>query len=233
MRTFGDIRTDVIVKLGITTTAAYYTETILNTWINDSYKWACAYKKWPFTEGRISTTYTTTEEWDFEGYKPDSFRILQVGGKRYQKLNFEDYQIYKEEEVSGTDKVFSDFGGLVFVNSSAGGSGTMTAYGQYTPANIDVTDLTATTVFTDGEEEGHEAMVQKVLYYAHEREKKFELANAHEAKAKDILEGLWGRVEDEQFNYQTHRSRGGWFKRINVLGGGVSDEIIRRDQFPI
>jgi len=92
---FGDIKNDVIRKLGISTTAAFYTDTILNEWIQQGVRWGTSYKKWPFTEGRISTTYAATEEWSFEGIKADSIRLLQVGGKRFQKLNFEDYQIFK------------------------------------------------------------------------------------------------------------------------------------------
>ncbi|KKR20031.1 MAG: hypothetical protein UT51_C0009G0005 [Candidatus Nomurabacteria bacterium GW2011_GWC2_39_41] len=230
---FGDIKNDVIRKLGISTTAAFYTDTILNEWIQQGVRWGTSYKKWPFTEGRISTTYAATEEWSFEGIKADSIRLLQVGGKRFQKLNFEDYQIFKEEEPDGEDRVYSDFGRLVFINPNAGVSGTLVAWGQYAPVNIDVTDLTAQTVFSDGDEEGNEAIVEEVLSYANTREKKENEVNFHHTRATQILDNLWNRIKDEQFQYQTHRSRGGMFKRINVLGGGVDDELIRRDQFPL
>jgi len=107
------------------------------------------------------------------------------------------------------------------------------AWGQYAPVNIDVTDLTAQTVFSDGDEEGNEAIVEEVLSYANTREKKENEVNFHHTRATQILDNLWNRIKDEQFQYQTHRSRGGMFKRINVLGGGVDDELIRRDQFPL
>src|SRR3990167_4637804 len=175
---FGDIKNDVIRKLGISTTAAFYTDTILNEWIRQGARWGTSYKKWPFTEGRISTTYTATEEWNFEGVKADSIRLLQVGGKRFQKLNFEDYQIFKEEE-------------------------------------------------------GNEAIVEEVLSYAKTRELKENETNFHHTRATQILDNLWTKINSEQFQYQTHRARGGMFKRINVLGGGVDDELIRRDQFPL
>ena len=231
---FDDIKTDVIRKLGIATTAAYYSDDVLNDWIQQGHRWATSFKKWPFTEGRVSTTYTTaTEEWSFEGYKAESFRMVLIGGKRFQKLNYEDYLILKEEEASNTDKVFSDFGRLLIVSTGHGVSGTLVAYGQYTPADIDATDLTATTVFSSGDEEGNEAIVEKVLEFAEARKQNPKEALLHLQKAQAILEALWTKCQSEQYAYHTTRARGGMFKRINILAGGVNDEIIRRDQFPM
>lgn len=228
---FGDIKTDVLDKLGVTTTTSFYTDAMLNNWIKQGVRWATAYKKWPFTEGRVSTTFTGSEEWSFEGYKADSFRIVQIGGKRLEKLNFEDYQIFREEGGDSADRVFTDFGRLVMINPNVDLSGTLTAYGQYTPVDIDVTDLTATTVFSGGDEEGNEAIVEEVLAYANTREKKENEANFHHTRATQILDSLYQKVADEQFNYKTHRTRGGMWRRMNVVDGGVQDDLIRRDQF--
>ena len=112
--TRGEIRTEILVRSGKDTTSAWTSEAFLNDWVNQAHKWAGGYKPWVFTEGRTSTTWASVEELNFEGYKADSFRLLQIGGKRLTKLNFEDYQIFREEEASGTDRVFSDFGRLVF-----------------------------------------------------------------------------------------------------------------------
>lgn len=230
---FSDIQNDVVRKLGIATTAAYYSDTIINGWIQQAARWAAAYKKWPFTEGRVSTTYTGSEEWSFEGYKAESFRMLLIDGKRYQKMNYEDYLILKEVEPNSTERVFSDYGRLVIVNGGAGDSGTMTAYGQYQPADIDVTDNTALTVFSSGDEEGNEAIVEKVLEFANSREKKPDEALVHLQKAAAILEALWKKCADEQFAYQTSKQRGGMFKRIDVVNGGLPGELYKRDQFPL
>lgn len=231
--TYNDLKTDVIVKLGITTTSAYYTDAILDSWIKQATRWATSFKKWPLTEGRVSTTFVAgTEEWSFEGYKGDSFRIIQIGGKRLQKLNFEDYQIFREVESSNTDRVFSDFGRTVFVNPNIDLSGTLTAYGQYTPIDIDSTDLNSTTVFSNGDEEANEAIVDEVLSYANTREKKDIESKFYHDKAVQILDGLWGKFQDEQYAYQTSSARGGMFKRINILGGDVDDELLHRDRFP-
>lgn len=231
--TFNDIKTEAINRLGIATTSANYTDAIINEWVLGATRWATSFKKWPHTEGRVSTTFVAgTEEWSFEGYKADSFRIMQIGGKRLEKLNFEDYQIFREEQSSSTDRVFSDFGRLVVINPSIDLSGTLTAYGQYNPVDIDVTDTTATTVFSGIDEDANEAIVQEIISYAKTRDQKDTEANDYHKKAILILENVWKRWEDEQFNYKTSRARGGIFQRFNILAGGFRDDLIKRDQFP-
>jgi len=230
LKTSSEIKNDVIQKLGISTTAAFYTDAILNDWIKQATRWATAYKKWPFTEGRVSTTFTGVEEWSFEGYKADSFRIMQIGGKRLEKLTFDDYQIFREEDSGANDRVFTDYGRLVFINPNIDLSGTLTAYGQYTPVDIDLTDATSTTVFSDGDEEGNEAIVEEVIAFANTREKKENESNFHHTRAVQILDSLYKKVADEQFNYKTHRTRGGMWRRIDVINDSdISDN--NEDQF--
>lgn len=231
LTTFNDIKTDVLAKLGVSTTAAYYTDSIVNGWIQQATRFATSYKKWPHTQGRVSTTYAGLEELEFEGYKAESFRMLQIGGKRLDKLNFEDYQIFREEDASGSDRVYSNYGRLVYINPNVDLSGTLTAFGQYTPIDIDATDLTATTVFSGKDEEANEAIVQEVISYAKTREKKSTEAEFFHKRATAILDALWVRVGDEKYAEKTHRTRGGMFRRINVIDSGVEDDKIKRDQF--
>lgn len=228
--TSNDIKTEVINRLGISTTSAFYTDAILNQWIKGATRWATSYKKWPFTEGRLETTFTGTEEWTFEGIKADSIRLAQIGGKRLDKLNFEDYQIFKEED-GGADRVYSDFGRTVFINPNVDLSGTLTVYAQYVPVDIDMTDTASTTVFSNNDEEGNEAIVEEVITYAKTRDQDENTANFHHTRATQILDQVWDKVQKEQFNYKTHRTRGGMWKRISVTDGGVEDDLVRRDQF--
>ena len=229
----GEIKTEILVRSGRDTTSAWTSEAYLNDWINQSHKWAAGYKPWPFTEGRISTTYTSAnEEWSFEGYKADSFRILQIGGKRFDKVTFEDYQIYKEDQSSGTDKIYTDFGQILFINTLSGASGTLTAWGQYIPADIldgDGTDGDSKdTVFSPGGDEGNEAIIERALGNLYNRDDK-QTALQHYALADKYLEQLWKRITEEQFRYQT-KDRGMW-ERIDVLEGDYTNELFKRDQF--
>jgi hypothetical protein len=226
----GDIITEVLVRNNRSTTDSFITDAMLQDWTRDAHVWAASYHKWVFTEGRQSTTYTGAEEWSFEGYKADSFRIVQVGGKRLQKLNFEDYQIFREETPGADDRVYSDFGRTVFINPNADVSGSLTVYGQYQPS-LDSTDLAATTIFSGYDEEGNEALVEKITGYLKRREHLPDEADLHDQRAALKLEEIWKRTQDEQALYQTHPTRGGMWKRFDVLKGRQSDEIRNEDQF--
>lgn len=237
LKTNFDIRNDILVKLNQTTTVAFYTETILNDWIDEAYIWAAAVHKWPFTEGRVSTTYAslvTDEDGSLrgeypEGWKSDSIRQLWIDRKRVQKLNHEDFYRFREDRPDADDRVFTDFGRLYYVNPRIDVSGTVTVWGQYLPADIDWTDNVATTVFSNSEEEGNTAITEEVLSYAYLREKNPQEAQLHHQRALEILEGIWKRITDEQFGYQT-KDRGMW-KWFDTISGGGRDDVNNPNRF--
>lgn len=234
LNTLAELKDEILVRLNEATSAAtgaLYTEAILNDFIDDAHKWAAGYHKWPFTEGRADTTFVAnTEIWDYpENWKADSIRILQVGGKRFRKTNFEDYQNFREDFSTVGDRIFADFGRTYYINPESDPSGTIRVYGQFTPTKIDYTDDTATTVFSNNEMEGNEAIVEKALASAHKREKKLNDSTFHEQRAIEILEGIWQRIKDEQFGY--HTKERSIFKRVNVLQGALQDELLKRDSF--
>lgn len=220
--------TEVLVRNNRTTTDSFVTDAMLQDWLRQSHTWACAFKKWPFTEGRVSTTFASVEEWSFEGLKADTVRFIQVGGKRHQKINFEDYQIYREEQSSGQDRIFTDFGRLLLVNPNTDATGTLVAYGQYQPI-IDPTDLAAETLFSSWDAEGNEAIVEKMSAFLKRREHLADEAEVHDQRASNKLTEVYERIGDEQFAY--HDKGEGMWERIDVIDGGLRDELFKRDQF--
>lgn len=234
LNTIGDLMNEVLVRSGVSTTTTasggLYTDTILNSWVNSAHRWASSYKKWPFTEGRVSTTYAGSEEIAYpENFKSDSIRFITIGGERFQKTNFEDYQIFRDEQPDADDKIFSDFSRIYFINPSADASGTLWAYGQYLVGSLDVTDLGATTIFSNAEEEGNEAIVEEMLSYARMREKKTQEAEYHHQRAQQILDTIWEKHGAEQFAYQG-KDRG-LFTRIDVVNGNNLSDELNTDQF--
>jgi hypothetical protein len=229
LNNIGEIKNTFLIRIQGNTSVSFYTDSILDDFLNQAHRFSAGYHKWPFTEGRVSTTYTTAEEWNFEGYKADSFRMIQVGGKMYEKKNFRDYQLYLEENPNGDDKIYSDYGRTLFINPYAGGSGTLVAYGQYMPAELDTSVPTTETVFSPGEEEGNEAIVNLMLSYAKEREIDKNSSNDYYNKAVVILDNLWNKHQQEQYAYQTHDT--GMFKRIDILNGSEYGDEIKRNQF--
>lgn len=225
-----------MVRNNRTTTDGFITDTILKNWYVQAADFAYSYNKWPFTEGRIQTTFATgggpnSDEWYFEGYKANSFRLITIGGKRLEKRNFTDYQILLEEEPGKTDRIWSEFSRTIYINPFADVSGTIVAYCQYNPV-IDVTDETALTLFSGFDEEGNEALVQLMSSYMLDREQENQnMAIIAKQKAVELLENVWKRVLDERYTAQTDLDRGGMFRRFDVLRGRGNDELNRPNQW--
>lgn len=210
MRTRDEIFTQVLVRNNRSTTDSFITDTNLKSWYKDAHSVAAARHKWPFTEGRASTTYTTavTDEVGnvvvpyFEGWKADSIRILSIGGKRIKKTDFESFLRFLEDRPSDTSRIFSDYGRQLYVNVKADVSGTLVAYGQYMPI-IDITDETGITVFSDFDEEGNEAIYEIMTSHLKSKEHLNDEIKTHKEKANEILDELWQRIKDEQYKYPT------------------------------
>ena len=226
----GQLREQILVRTGKSTTSGWITDSYLNYFLSQAHRWAAGYKPWPYTEGRTSTTYaagsgSSSDEYYFEGYKPNSFRIMTIGNERLRKLNFDDYLILKDRSPAATDKVFSDFGGLVYINQNASLGGTLVAYGQYVPARFDGTLSDEETVFGSIAEDGNQAIIEEAVSYAYKRDGKIVQSQEQHLLAKNLLEELWLRILDEKHAYQTHGNRGGMYKRIDVLGHGYYEDM--------
>lgn len=221
-----DIKTAFLIRNNRTTTDSFITDTTLTNWFLAGHNYVVGAKNWPMTEGRASTTFSTEETPNFEGWRADTTKFLQVGGYRYQKLNFEDYQVFREETPNSSDRFFSDFARIYYINPN-GASGTVTAFGQYKPY-IDITDENATTIFSNYEDEGNEAIVEYMTSLLKRREHLPNEAVLQEQIAAQKIENTWNRVKVEQVNY--HSKRGMW-ERIDIVNGGLWEDNIKRDQF--
>lgn len=237
LTTTGEIKTEYLVRNQASTTAAFFSDSIINSWLDQAAKWAAGHKKWPFTEGRVSTTYAsliTNEDnmlgGDYpEGWKTDSIRLLKIGGERFSKTNFYKFQSFFEDNPQSTKKLFTDYGRRYFINSASGVSGSVVVWGQYTPT-LDLSDTAGKTVFSDSEESGNGAIVDYMLYLTKVREKDVKTAASHLQIAIATLDAIWDKIKDEQYAYQTVDDEG-MFKRLDVLGGALRDDLFKRDQW--
>jgi hypothetical protein len=238
IRTNGDIITEFLVRNNYTTTDGFISDSNIRGWLSDAHTWAASQKKWPMTEGRYSTTSasaTPSEDgWTRisypEGLKADSIRRLSVGGFRYQKKNFYKFAEFLEDNSDDTSKIYSDYGRQLYINPNASDfSGTVTMWFQYQPI-LDVTDYTATTIFSDFDEEANEAIILKMSSYLHLREQEKVASQIADQAASEKLNEVWNRIQDEQFAYQDTNNEG-WMKRFDVLHGGFNTDLFKRDQF--
>lgn len=235
LQTVSDIITEVLVRNNRTTTDSFITDTMLQDWLRMANNYCTTYKKWPFSEVRDkSYAWTGAEEVDYSAftvdYKADSIRMMQIGGERVEKMNFEDYQVMREERPEANDRVFSDFGRVLFINPYANVSGTMAVYGQYTP-KVDATDLAALTAFSPYDEEGNEAIIEKMTSYMKRREHLPDEAELHDGRTDVLLEKVWSKVQAEQYKYKTGPDSEGMWKPFDVVEGGYADDLFKRDQF--
>ena len=82
MRTRDDLFNQILVRNNLTTADGFVTDAMLKTWFTDAHAWASSFHKWPMTQGRVSTTFTGTEELSIEGYKANSIRMIQQQSDR-------------------------------------------------------------------------------------------------------------------------------------------------------
>lgn len=230
-----DIINEVLVRNNRTTTDSFITDDMLEDWLRQANTYCTARFKWPLSEVRDQTlAWTGAEEVDYSSFtidfKADSIRILQIGGKRLQKTSFEEYQNFREDESSATDPIFSDFARVLYINPNCGLSGTIAAFGQYTPS-IDPTDATATTIFSTFDEEGNEGIVEKMTSFLKRREHLPDEAELHDQRADQKLLTLFQKIQAEQYKYQASPSSEGMWKRMDVLHGGFRDDVFNTDQF--
>ena len=245
--TQGDIIAEVLVRLNTSTTVGFYTDAMLSGWVSQANNWAASLHKWPFNEGRFSTTSASlgTSEDGYtvleypESLKSDSIRYLTIGGKKLDKKNFYKFAEFYENNPADTGKTYTDFARRVYINPNTGLTGTVVAWGQKNIDVLDASDPTANTIFTGITDQGNLALVQEVMSYALEREKSqpvimrgkiISASIAAHQLAEEILDTIWKDYAEEQALYQDTQNDG-MFKRFDVLRGGYREDIFRRDQF--
>jgi hypothetical protein len=231
LNTIGDIQTEFLVRNNLTTTDSFVTDTTLKGWTQDALTYCAGYKKWVFTEGRVSTTFASlvTNEDGYlmgeypEGWKADSIRLLTIGGKRVDKKNFYKFQEFVEDNEGATDRIYTDFNRRIIINPHIDLSGTVTAWGQYTPS-LDWSIPASVTPFSNNDEEGNEALVEKMTVYLKRREHLPQEAELHDKRVVDKLEELYKKTAEEQAMYQTTDGEGMW-KRMDIVNGTFGDEL--------
>src|SRR3990167_1780750 len=211
LNTIGDIITEVLVRGHQNTANGYITDEMLNDWLTEKHRWAASYMKWPFTEGRVSTTYAslaTDEDGNLrgeypEGWKSDSIRMMRIAGYGIKKTNLQAFHRWREDSPSANgenSRIFTDYGRLYYLSPNIDVSGTIAMWGQYTTAPLDVTDLTATTKFSNIDEDGNEAIVEAMLEPLFERCQNPNEAQKRKEKSVALLNGVWKRIGDEQLD---------------------------------
>ena len=189
----------------------------IKEWINLGALKSWDYHRWIFSEKAVYTqTAESKEYYDYpDEFVSDSLTILKVEDengkmKTYQKIRFEDYQKYLEENEDGNDKVFSDFKRFYFINLNAYGNAggrKIELWGKIrAPKLVDDTDLLPFSPDTDNEENsGNEAIVRLAYSIAlsSEKMKQSNRSSAEEKEAYTMLGVIAGKERTSQAQYQS------------------------------
>lgn len=201
---FSELQIEVRTGLSIAAGNEFWSDDYIKSIINRANRWACNYKRWPVTEkAKYTSSQANALYYDYPSeFKIDSIARLEIDGKEYKKIRYEDFMKYLEDSPNGTDRLFSDYRRFYFINPKVSVNGKeITIWGQEKPAKlVNNTDITP---FAEGEEAGEEAIIKKAISLGLQKAKRYVEAREEAAEAMRILEEIWARIKEGQQLYQS------------------------------
>ncbi len=165
--------------------------------INDATLQVWDLHPWAVKDGDKKTTATDDTYYDYPTtYRPGSINFLTVDGKEYNKMTWEAYRKYKEDEPEGDDLVWAEHRRFVFINTNAYTIGDeIVMFGRLrTPSLSDDDDLMIFSPDTEtNTSSGNESIcdLAKGNILSSEKKKMYEQGKSEMAKAYAKLEILW------------------------------------------
>lgn len=201
-----------------------FAEADLNDFIDAGVKRAWDYKPWSFTEKTYSTTSTAADYYDYPAdFEDESITRITVGGTRYPKKDFDDYQRFLNDWPTIAAEMWSDHGRFYFVNGNAHAVGvTIQVTGKLRAPTLSAdADLLPFSPSTDNQESsGNRAIIHFAYAEALSSEKLKNYAQAviEEKRAYDILDTLWKPMASRRANEQSVNRP--FFDAPDYFGGG-------------
>ncbi len=159
--TFAEAKAALALKLDITYSDIanndQFSDADLGELINAAARMAWNYKPWPFTKGAKSVATVDSEYFDYPGdFEDGSITLLKVGGKKFDKRSFEDYQQTFEDEATSTERIWAEYDRFIFINQNAYAIGdTLDLFGtRRAPKLSTASDLLPFSPNNDDEETG-------------------------------------------------------------------------------
>lgn len=204
--TLAELRQDLKDQIAASAAQGFWTDTMLNDWLNWAGKKVCSYYRWPFLELAVYTTTRDSKQYyDYPKgelrFKPNSIYQITIAGEDYPtsqqgrlRRNWQQFQKAIQEEDD--EKIFANHNGFYFLNPVPTNSKEMVLFGlkgwQKLESDTD-TPITPT--------EFDEAIVQLALARALRKGKKYKEAQAEMVEVLDPQVGslamLKSDIEDE------------------------------------
>lgn len=117
----GDHRQALLDDLSIEAGDTFYDSAtdyaLIDRFINRSVKFIANMYLWQETQRAVKRDSENSEYYNYpENWKTDSIDRITVDGKSYKKIQFREYQQFKEDNPSSTKRVFSDFRNRYFIS---------------------------------------------------------------------------------------------------------------------
>ena len=222
---FSIMQTEIQDQISVLPTSTFITVTMIKRWLNMGKDWALSYKPWPFLESTGTDLIDATGNYPYPTLmKTKSAFLITVAGNRFEKIRYEDYLDYLEQDSAGDDKVWAEFGRTIYINGNACTvDDAVIIYGQKIVADLSAD--TETTPFASAEPSGDEAIVLRALSKALSKMEGFEVkAKSKQQEATEVLDRIWDRIVEmkpREVLKTTPR-----FRKINIING------IREDTNP-
>ncbi|MFZ2881569.1 MAG: hypothetical protein WA019_00695 [Candidatus Moraniibacteriota bacterium] len=163
MRTRGEIKSRLQVKLLAVGTSTYFTPTRVEDAINDGYIAVGGARQWgEIKKGFITATINGQDYYDYPAncQSESIFKISVDGNSKYDKIDFEDFLRLTEDEPTSERKVFAEYGRQIFIfpTPQTDGTANLIFWGVIQVASLD--DDADTTIFTDWADNLNMAILQ-------------------------------------------------------------------------
>ena len=114
---FSIMQTEVRDRITVLSTSTYITTTMIKRWLNMAKDWACSYQRWPMILAKGTDLIDSTGNYPYPTLmRTKSAYLIRVNSKRYQKIRYEDYLAYLEDDSAGDHKVWAEFNRTIYIN---------------------------------------------------------------------------------------------------------------------
>lgn len=186
-----------------------FTQADLDDFIDAGVKRAWDYKPWSFTEKTYSTTSTAADYYDYPAdFEDESITRITVGGMRYPKSDFDDYQRFFADWPNDDAEMWSDHGRFYFVNRNAYTVGaTIQVTGKLRAPTLGAdSDLLPFSPNSDNQESSGNRAIIGFAYaeaLSSEKLKNYAQAAVEEKRAYGILDIIWKPMGARRANEQS------------------------------
>lgn len=140
METLGDLRQALQDDLSVETTDVFYSETLLNRYINRAYRAIANLHPWQETQRGLKRSSIANQEYLTypNNLRTDSVFFITVDGVEHKLIQFREFERHKEANPGNTKKLASDWRRKLFIHPTptTDGNGNVKVWGHEVPDEL-------------------------------------------------------------------------------------------------